>query len=760
LIRLQTLFTSIFLIITLGSNKKLDLDEEINLESDMDIDKMDNLDNLDDDELSLDEEKAGNPVLQSTSKRVRMIFSVMASPNRIDILRILNSKGPLTYSELKSLAGFKSKKESGKFAYHLRKLLRQSLVALNKSERRYTITNLGKLVLSLARQIEERSIIEGGKMYVRTSHDSIEEFNPQKIIQSLVREGSLPLELAQKITEEVENRIYKYQTRYLTGSLIRELVNSVLLEHGHEEYRHKLARVGLPIFEVQEMISNAENIDNGVEGLLFKTGKIVFAEHLLTSTLPKDVADAHLSGDLHITNLGLWSILPDTIFINVKTLIEDGIDLKGKYLGVCRIPSVKTLNNLSSALSMIIALISKEASQEVVMDDLILLLSKYSKDLPELERKLVDTFTASSITIGYSKMPTVVSFRIPLGAEQKIVKTVLSAYKTYAKLTPLPKIGLVIDYEKGRIADVSQTLSEIIVLGGNVIFAKQKTSQKGVTYQKDTTPSVLHLGSLSINLPRLAFESNKDETYFRARLALLIKPALDSMALRKKSISNLIRLGVSPILSANTQYIQHSTVSLVINLVGLQNAVYGILGFKKNNEGQGILYKVIETAVDIASKKGKNLGIDIIVSMTESEGTERFIALDGEKYGKNSVQQITNTETYSQGIILDIDTLTGLTGKSPEITECNKIGKILNGGLLIQITIPKHTKADEIKKVIEKGAAITSSFKPVMQVPICGNCGSKDEKLEDKCPARCQPAAGHTRHLHPVAGMVWLQRWL
>ena len=220
----------------MGSSKKLDLEEEIDLESDMG-----DMDDLGDDELSLDEGLSGSQVLQSTSKRVRMIFSVMASPNRIDILRILNSKGPLTYSELKSLAGFKSKKESGKFAYHLRKLLRQSLVALNKSERRYTITNLGKLVLSLARQIEERSIIESGKMYVRTSHSSIEEFNSQKIIQSLVREGSLPLELAQKITEEVENRIYKYQTAYLTGSLIRELVNSVLLEHGHEEYRHKLA---------------------------------------------------------------------------------------------------------------------------------------------------------------------------------------------------------------------------------------------------------------------------------------------------------------------------------------------------------------------------------------------------------------------------------------------------------------------------------------------------------------------------------------
>jgi len=168
----------------LGSSKKLDLEGEIDIESDMgNMDKLDDdvlsLDDdelsLDDDELSLDDGSSGSQVLQSTSKRVRMIFSVMASPNRIDILRILNSKGPLTYSELKSLAGFKSKKESGKFAYHLRKLLRQSLVALNKSERRYTITNLGKLVLSLARQIEERSIIESGKMYVRTSHSSIEE---------------------------------------------------------------------------------------------------------------------------------------------------------------------------------------------------------------------------------------------------------------------------------------------------------------------------------------------------------------------------------------------------------------------------------------------------------------------------------------------------------------------------------------------------------------------------------------------------------
>src|ERR671939_420651 len=253
-------------------------------------------------------------ILESASRRVRMIFSVMASPNRIDILRILNSKGPLTYSELKSLAGFKSKKESGKFAYHLRKLLRQSLVALNKAERRYTITNLGKLVLSLARQIEERSIIESGKMYVRTTRHSIEEFNSHKIIQSLVREANMPLEQANKITEEVENKIYKFQTSYLTSSLIRETVNSVLIEHGYEEYRNKLARLGLPA--------------------------------------------------------------SDIVFLNIADFSHVGLDLKGKFLNVTRIAAIKNSNDLRIALPILISLLSREVSTEIVLDGVIPLLLK------------------------------------------------------------------------------------------------------------------------------------------------------------------------------------------------------------------------------------------------------------------------------------------------------------------------------------------------------------------------------------------------
>ncbi|HEV3433675.1 MAG TPA: ATP cone domain-containing protein, partial [Nitrososphaera sp.] len=300
-----------------------------------------------------DSKKGG--LLESASKRVRMIFSVMASPNRIDILRILNAKGPLTYSELKALAGFKSKKESGKFAYHLRKLLRQLLVALNKTERRYTITNLGKLVLSLARQIEERSIIESGKMYVRTNKQTIEEFNSHKIIQSLVREANLPLEQAHKITEEVENKIYRFQTTYLTSSLIRETVNSILIEHGHEEYRNKLARLGLPSSDIAQILSQEEPSRNGIERVMTRAAGAVFSEYLLFNMLPKDIADMHLAGEINISNTPIWGLLPDTVFIDLSEL-EEGLDLKGKFLNMARIPPIKSSDDAVTTLPALVSL--------------------------------------------------------------------------------------------------------------------------------------------------------------------------------------------------------------------------------------------------------------------------------------------------------------------------------------------------------------------------------------------------------------------
>jgi ribonucleoside-triphosphate reductase len=75
-----------------------------------------------------------------------------------------------------------------------------------------------------------------------------------------------------------------------------------------------------------------------------------------------------------------------------------------------------------------------------------------------------------------------------------------------------------------------------------------------------------------------------------------------------------------------------------------------------------------------------------------------------------------------------------LTTKNESILESNKIANILSGGLLLKINFNKKSKSTEIKQAIEKFCVLTSSFKPILHVPVCGNCGFKGEKLVDKCP--------------------------
>jgi ribonucleoside-triphosphate reductase (formate) len=680
-------------------------------------------------------------VLESASKRVRMIFSVMASPNRIDILRILNSKGPLTYSELKSLAGFKSKKESGKFAYHLRKLLRQTLVALNKAERRYTITNLGKLVLSLARQIEERSIIESGKMYVRTTRQSIEEFNSHKIIQSLVREANMPLEQANKITEEVENKIYKFQTSYLTSSLIRETVNSVLIEHGNEEYRNKLARLGLPASDIVEMLNNIDTVKNGADSIMSKASQSVFSEHLMLNILPKDIADMHLNGEISISNSGIWSLLPDTVFLNIADFAEVGLDLKGKFLNVSRIPAIKNSDYLGTALPILISLLSREVSTEIVLDGIIpLLVEDQIRDPIDIASRFENILIASSVAPSYSPagLP-ITTITVQLDEfDKKLIDAVLSGYRSYVDSTPVPRIGISL-INNGKLKDYTDTIASIVRAGGIIsILQNGSRSSNGVrkSIGGKSSGTVMTLQSLSINLPRLAYQSNKDETYFRARLALMIKPAISAMSLRKKAIADLIRKQMIPVIANSAQFMQLGTTNVIINLTGAEESVYKILGHDTSNDGTEILQKVLKTAVDVAVEQGKHFGEDSIgIAMIHDDSAIRFATLDSDKYGRitllKSNQQ--NTLNYSQGLTLNARELLSDNDKhNSVIKECISVDNILNGGLSLTLDV-SELSSDEVKNAIESASDL-QFFRLMCRLLICNTCGKRSStQSSERC---------------------------
>ena len=104
---------------------------------------------------------------------------------------------------------------------------------------------------------------------------------------------------------------------------------------------------------------------------------------------------------------------------------------------------------------------------------------------------------------------------------------------------------------------------------------------------------MISLHSLSLNLPYLAYQSNKDETYFRTKLALLLKPSLNAMISRRDMIFDNILKGLLPALSNPLKFPKSGSTSMLINLTGLNESIFNILGYaNKMEEGTEIVQKL------------------------------------------------------------------------------------------------------------------------------------------------------------------------
>jgi ribonucleoside-triphosphate reductase len=685
--------------------------------------------------------------MESASRRIRNIYYAIASPTRLEILRILNTKGPLSYSDLKTLAGFRSKKESGKFAYHLRKLVKQTLVSLDRGERKYVISSLGRLVLNLTRQVEERSMLESGKFYVRTSRHTMEEFNPDKILQSLIREAGMPVELAKRITDEAEARISKFQTAYLTAPLIREIVNTLLIEHGYEEYRHKLTRLGLPVFDVTELVNKASKAREGLCTVLGQTAKSVFSEYLLLTQLPRDVSDAHLSGDIHLSDIGYWGLMPDALFMDLSSLNNNEIKL-GKLSTLQKLVPPSSIEEAMNELMVLTSFLSLEIGSEIIYENFLKYIGEHAKGKSQKELKeaiLNALFSISSIlTISHNKPRIAInidpySSNLEAGLNNTILMATLDAYKDYSNSVPLPQIGLVIFLDKAPDKELIARISSIVNSGGCISISTQRDSIRSYTGLKKLSSNSEHeidnfslIHSLSLNLPRLSYESNKDETYFRAKMAMLLQLSMNALTKRREMIEEMINKGLLSIMAQNQNVISIDYMPAVINLVGLNEAMANLTdGKTKQQERRVIIEKVIGTATKFIDEKVIKREEKIGIAILQSDSAERFYNLDLEKYGKSVVITKDGKNAYSQvPWIKDTD-----LDNEGLLSELNYLSKNLSGGFSTVIDIPTKADVDFIGKTISEAIGKLDCFKLSKKIAICKNCGTKFPIEVERCMA-------------------------
>ncbi len=145
-------------------------------------------------------------------------------------------------------------------------------------------------------------------MVTTTSKSEVNAWDRSKIVESLIREINLTPEVATEIAEEVERKLLNLNLKTVTTSLIRELVDIELISRGLQTLQREHTILGLPAFDVEQIIFNANkensNTTHNPESINLTLAESVLKQYALTKVFSADVAEAHLSGDIHLHDLG------------------------------------------------------------------------------------------------------------------------------------------------------------------------------------------------------------------------------------------------------------------------------------------------------------------------------------------------------------------------------------------------------------------------------------------------------------------------
>ncbi|MDF0592354.1 anaerobic ribonucleoside-triphosphate reductase [Methanotrichaceae archaeon M04Ac] len=207
---------------------------------------------------------------------------------------------------------------------------------------------------------------------VRTTDGHLMRWNKDAVINQLLRETKLSEQFyripgiseeeAREIAREVERRIRWMDVKFLSGPLVREIVNVILIERHHLEWRNICTRVGTPVYDAHlidvgsgfEAHENANLQENAETSHKKKADKISKEQYLLL--IPPYLSDHHLAGDLHIHDLEYFGTRPfcqdwDLRYFFYYGLMPDGSGTKASVAGPAKKPEVAMLHAVKALAS-------------------------------------------------------------------------------------------------------------------------------------------------------------------------------------------------------------------------------------------------------------------------------------------------------------------------------------------------------------------------------------------------------------------------
>jgi anaerobic ribonucleoside-triphosphate reductase len=703
------------------------------------------------------------------------VLKAVSSLLRLQILNLLFDKGPLSYTELMSSLKMNPSRDAGRFAYHLKFLLKADLVEAIVDQKKYSLTDLGKMVIDVADRIDKRAT-KTRNILVRASRSAIEEFDANKIANALIKEAKMPSELAQKVAKEAETQLLKSKTKYLTAPLVREVVNAILIEKGLEEYRNKLTRLGIPVHDVANLLHTTPQPIEPLKA----AGETVFKEYTLLNALPRDIADAHLSGDLHINNVSTWLLKPRETVHDIRFFLQNGLNLETINMLSPRYPPPK---NLETALSMIVNAVlhsAKETETTQTFEYFNTFLAPYAKDVDAgrikeaLHLFIADICqhanTAISLELTVPNFMTEKNAIDPNGTHsgkykdyteqtQLLASLFLEAFDEESLQKPLtnPKIIL-----KVRSETLRDERAKAILLKAHAFAAR-----KGTLYLANLTdekheqtvysPSGFKLdvegkgdweidtlrtgclGMVTLNMARVAYESEGDRTRFFEILNRRLELANRALEIKNQTLRQYSK-NLLPFLTQTTngdQYFRLEKTSRTINLAGLSEASEFFTGKTMNDkEASAFSQEVVTSTASFLNRIGRRRGRHLFVTMLPNqEASTRLAHLDIERYGIAKIHfSGTRDKPYystTNRLALENGEIVSQQDPSHKTTQVQALGNFV----VVELDETEH-KAEELlhmtSQLMENRKIGVLKYN--LRSTYCANCRRTWPGIKPKCP--------------------------
>lgn len=634
------------------------------------------------------------------------------------------------------------------------------------------------------------------EVYIRTSSEKFEVFDRSKISRSIIKETGIKEEQADGIAMDVEKFIKNLNITYLSSPLIREIVNVKLLEYGLEDARKKYTRIGMPIYDVEQMISKGvstdikrenANLQHTPETINWIISGETLEQYATLKLFPQNLVDSHISGDYHIHILSNAATRPNCIQHLPNLFFKYGLKADGTGMHTSVAGPAKHLSVAIQHCAKILLAAQTQMAGGQSIDCFNVFLAPFCKGLNDLEIKqaaqeFIYELNQSYVARGGQVVFSNVDFEFGVPDWLKNVTAIGAGGK---------EMGVYGDYEE----EANKFLREYIKVKikgdhtgkqhmwpNDVFKVRKETFQKypeevklvhefmakyGTPYIANGLPEwqtenfnymgcrtrldsnyagpwgSIRTGNdiyITLNLPRIAYEARGDDNKFFEILDKKLAKMAEILVIKHKITDDLLhKQHLLKFLTQkfdNEEYYNVMNTTKTFGYVGLTEAVKFHTGYHlhENEEARKFGLKVIKRMKEYANECTKNYGLrfSIIASPAETCAA-RLVKLDLGKFGNSVVFSGTKENPYyTNSHMVKMDANFPL-GEKINIEQ--DYHPLTNGGHILHIWLGEQSPSAE--SLLELSKKICKKnigfFAYTKDYSVCNTCNDFEYGLKQKC---------------------------